>query len=210
MGILDRIVLLATGLVAIYLIVRFIKHYRQAERHLPDVYYLIGTVVLLVAGLLLIFFGYNVLASPLVVIAATLIPAGLAMGLVAELHPRYEKGFMVFLAVGIIVLATTRFTGPPALATIVLIIVHSVAGLTIFILPIMAVSRGRVHGGFIGVTVGGALIGLGGIALAVLKSGSQLLFFSADFVFTILAPLLLLMTLAFTWGFVIKLHRGLS
>jgi len=51
------------------------------------------------------------------------------------------------------------------------------------------------------VTVGGTLIGLGGIALAFLKTGSQLLFFSEQFVFTILAPLLLLMTLAFAWGF---------
>jgi hypothetical protein len=56
------------------------------------------------------------------------------------------------------------------------------------------------------VTVGGALIGLGGIALGFLKTGDQLLFFSAEFVFTILAPLLLLMTLAFTWGFVKKIR----
>jgi hypothetical protein len=46
------------------------------------------------------------------------------------------------------------------------------------------------------------LIGLGGIALAFLKTDRQLLFFSADFVFTILAPLLLLMATAFGWGFV--------
>jgi len=45
------------------------------------------------------------------------------------------------------------------------------------------------------------LIGIGGIALAFLVSGSQLLFFSAEFVYMILAPLLLLMTLAFTFGF---------
>jgi hypothetical protein len=210
MGILDTLVLAATGLVAIYLIVRFAQHYRQAERRLPDVYYLIGTVVLLVAGLLLIIFGYSALSSPLVVIAATLIPAGLAMGLVADLYPKCEKYFLIFLVVGIIALSITRFTGPATLSTIILIIVHSVAGLTIFILPVMAVSKGRAHGGFIWVTVGGALIGLGGIALAVLKSGSQLLFFSTGFVLTILAPLLLLMTLAFTWGFVIKLRRGLS
>jgi hypothetical protein len=57
------------------------------------------------------------------------------------------------------------------------------------------------------VTVGGALIGLGGIALAFLKAGGQLLFFSADFVFTILAPLLL-MTLAITWGFVKNIRSG--
>ena len=43
---------------------------------------------------------------------------------------------------------------------------------------------------------------LGGIALAFLTLGSQLWFVSQDFVLLILAPLLLLMTLAFTYGFV--------
>ncbi|MBK5107088.1 MAG: hypothetical protein JJE12_03115 [Anaerolineales bacterium] len=49
--------------------------------------------------------------------------------------------------------------------------------------------------------VGGALIGIGGIALAFLTAGTQLLFFDRALVLQILAPLLLLMTLAFTWGF---------
>ena len=39
------------------------------------------------------------------------------------------------------------------------------------------------------------------VALAFLSVDSQLLFFSEEFVFTILAPLLLLMSLAFAWGF---------
>jgi hypothetical protein len=64
------------------------------------------------------------------------------------------------------------------------------------------VTRDEARSGFLWVTVGGALIGLGGIALAFLKTGRQLLFFSTDFVFTILAPLLLLMTLAFAAGFI--------
>ena len=48
----------------------------------------------------------------------------------------------------------------------------------------------------------GQLIGLGGIALAFISMGAQLLFFSPQFVMLILTPLLLLMTLAFTLGFV--------
>jgi len=50
--------------------------------------------------------------------------------------------------------------------------------------------------------VGGLLIGIGGIALAFLTANSQLLFFSQDVVLNILAPLLLLMTLAFAYGFI--------
>ena len=204
---LDRIILLAVGLVVIYLLWRLVTHYQKSKVR-QDIYYIISFAVLLVAGLLLIIFGFEALDSPYVVTVAVLIPAGLSLGLVAQLYPRFEIPYLVFVVVGLAAIAITRLTGassegnPSTLATIVLIIVHLAAGLLIFILPIIAVVQKRMPGGFIGVTVGGALIGLGGIALAFLKTGNQLLFFSADFVFTILAPLLLLMTLAFTWGLV--------
>jgi hypothetical protein len=201
MTVFDRIVLLATGLVAAYSLWRFGQHYRDRKAS-QDLYYLVSFAVLLVAGLLLIFFGYGALGSPLVVIVAVLIPAGLAAGLVAQVYPNYERPYSVFMLVGFLAVAITRFAGPSALATVTLIIVHTVAGLTIFFLPISAVYRELAPAGFLWVTVGGGLIGLGGIALAFLKTGSQLLFFSQDLVFTILAPLLLLMTLAFTYGFV--------
>ena len=75
---------------------------------------------------------------------------------------------------------------------------HGVAGLVIFLGPFFAKDVAK---GFWWVGIGGALIGIGGITLALLTAGSQLLFFSQEFVLQILAPLLLLMTLAFTWGF---------
>ena len=201
MTIFDRITLLLTGLVAIYLLWRFFNHYRQTGKTY-DIYYMIGFGVLLVAGLLLIAFTYAALENPLVVIVAVLIPAGISLGLVAEFLPQYEKGYMAFALIGLIAIAITRFTGPSGLATMVLVIVHAVAGLLIFGLPLWATRQGQAPAPFVMVTVGGTLIGLGGIALAFLKTGGQLLFFSGPFVMTILAPLLLLMTLAFTWGFV--------
>ncbi|NPA68404.1 MAG: hypothetical protein GXO50_07340 [Chlorobi bacterium] len=79
---------------------------------------------------------------------------------------------------------------------------HSVAGLTIFALPIIAVKKKLVDPGFIGVTIGGAIIGIGGIALAFLGAGKPLLgIFTADVVFAILTPILFLMTLGFAYGF---------
>ncbi len=201
MTLLDRLFLLATGLVAIYLIYRFYSRYRM-KKGSYDIFYMISFAVLLVAGLLLIGFTYDALGSPFVVIVAVLIPVGLALGLIAEFYPKYEKGYLVFGVLGLLLVAVTRLTGLGAnLATISLIIVHSIAGLTILIVPILAARNGRAPKGFVFVTIGGVLIGLGGMALAFLKTGGQLLFFSADFVFTILAPLLFLMSLAFALGF---------
>lgn len=201
----DRIVLLTTGVTALYLIWRMGSRYQETKEN-HWLYAIIGFLVLLVAGLLLIIFTYDALASPLVIIVAVLIPGGISAGLLARTYPRFERAYLVFIVAGLLAVAITRFSGPPSLATITLIIVHTVAGLTIFFMPISAVSRKVETSGYLWVTVGGALIGLGGIALAFLKTGSQLLFFSAEFVFLILAPLLLLMTLAFTAGFVYSIQ----
>ena len=210
MTLLDRLFLLATGLVAMYMIYRFYSRYK-IKKGSYDIYYMISFAVLLVAGLLLIGFTYDALGSPFVIIVAVLIPAGLALGLFAEFYPKYEKAFLIFAILGLLVVAVTRLTDLGAnIATISLIIVHSIAGLTILIVPILAARDGRASKGFVFVTVGGALIGLGGMALAFLKTGSQLLFFSADFVFTILAPLLFLMSLAFAWGFMKKIKADTS
>lgn len=146
---LDRILLVVVGLVVIYLLWRLFTHFQKTKAK-QDIYYLISFAVLLVAGLLLIFFGYDALNSPYVVIVGVLIPAGLSLGLAAQFYPKYETPYLVFVLVGLLAIAITRLTGdsssgrPGALATIILIIVHTAAGLLIFILPILAVSQKRI------------------------------------------------------------------
>jgi hypothetical protein len=200
MGVLERVVLLATGLVAAYLVWFFAGQHRRAGGEAShNVYYMVSFGVLLVAGLLLIGFGYGVLASPLVVIVAALIPLALATGLVVQYFPRYGGTYLTFAVAGVLGIALTRFAGPAGLGTAVLATVHSVAGVTIFFLPLVAVRRGLTAPSFALVTVGGTLIGIGGIALAFLKAGRPIL--PASFIFAILAPLLFLMTLSFALGF---------
>ena len=200
----DRLTLLATGLTAIYLIVRFIQDYRGKDtKPTYNIYYIISFAVLLVSGLLLIAFGWGALANPLVAVVATLIPLGLSMGLVAEFYQKYAKGYLIFALIGLVVILITRFAQAGGFAIFVYALVHSIAGLLIFLLPILAIKTKKAPGSFIMVTVGGVLIGVGGIALAFLKAGTPIL--SAATILAILAPLLLLMALAYTWGFVTKI-----
>ena len=200
----DRLTLLATGLTAIYLIVRFMQDYRGKDpKPTHNMYYIISFAVLLVSGLLLIAFGWGALANPLVAVVATLIPLGLSMGLVAEFYQKYAKGYLIFCLIGLIVILITRFAQTGGFAVFVYALVHSIAGLLVFLLPILAVKTKKAPSGFIMVAVGGVLIGVGGIALAFLKAGVPIL--SAETILAILAPLLLLMTLAYTWGFVKKI-----
>lgn len=200
MNLLDRIFLLLTGLIAIYLLWRFFKRYKSG-RKLFDIYYMLGFGVLLVSGLLLIFLGWGILASPLVLTVASLIPLGISLGIANQYYPEWKKIYAWFALLGILAIAITSIGGFGA-KRIAVPLFHGVAGLIIFLGPILAEAKGKAPKGFWLVGLGGALIGLGGIALAFLSSGSQLLFFSQAFVLMILAPLLFLMTLAFTWGFV--------
>lgn len=197
MTIFDRIVLLLTGLVAAYLVWRFYSRWAKS-RKLHDVYYMMGFLVLLVSGLLLIFLGYGILSSPYVLTVASLIPLGISMGLTEQYFPRWKRAFKWFALVGFIAIAITSILGVEIGRKISVPLFHGVAGLVIFLGPFLLKNAAK---GFWWVGIGGALIGLGGIALAFLTLGSQLLFFTQEFVLLILAPLLLLMTLAFTYGF---------
>ena len=195
---LDNLFLLLTGLIAAYLLWRFYTRWSKSKK-LYDVYYMMGFVVLLVSGLLLIFLGLDILKSPFVLTVASLIPLGISMGIVEEYYPQYKKPFKWFALVGFLAIAISAFAGIDSIKKISVPLFHGVAGLVIFLGPFFAKNAPK---GFWWVGVGGLLIGLGGIALAFISLGSQFLFFSPEFVMRILTPLLLLMTLAFTYGFV--------
>ena len=204
MGVIfDSIVLLLTGLVAIYMISFFLKRQKNektAGRH--NFHYIISFLVLLIAGLLLIVFGWDALGNNFVAVVAGLIPFTLATGLVCEYYKEKAKGFVILMLIGLVLIAITRYaSGMDTLAKIVYPVFHAIAGLTIFFLPIFLVKADRVKSQFIWVTAGGTLIGLGGIALGFLSAGRQLLFFSSEFVLMILAPLLFVMTLCYMYGF---------
>lgn len=195
---LDNLFLLLIGGLVTYLLFRFWGRYSK-EKKLFDVYYMMGFAVLLVSGLLLIFLGLGILASPYVLTVASLIPLGISMGIVEEYFPQWKKAYKWFALIGFLAIAVSAIGGFDTLKKISVPVFHGVAGLVIFLGPFLAKSAPK---GFWWVGIGGLLIGLGGIALAFISVGAQLLFFSPAFVMMILTPLLLLMTIAFTIGFV--------
>jgi len=156
--------------------------------------------VLLVAGLLLIILGFDVLDAPVVVIVSTVIPLTLSLGLVWEHLSAFRTPYLVFALLGFLAVVLTR-TIPMQnkLPTAVIAVVHGIAGLTIFLLPIVIAVQGAVRPAFALVGVGGALIGLGGLLLSFLKAGRPIL--SRETIFKVLPGLLLLMTVCFVAGF---------
>ena len=193
----DIAFLLLTGLIAAYLCWYFYQRY-NLNKALHNLYYLMGFAVLLVSGLLLIFLGLDILSSPYVLTVASLIPLGISMGVAEEYYPAWKKYFKWFAVIGFLAIAITSIAGMDTLKKISVPLFHGVAGLVIFLGPFFAKGAPK---GFWWVGIGGVLIGLGGIALAFISVGKQLLFFSPAFVMLILTPLLFLMAGAFALGF---------
>lgn len=195
MSALDRILLLLTGLLAAYQIVIGV----EGAPPLSVWAFTIGFGVLLLAGLLLIIFGFEALDSPYVVIVSTIIPLSLSLGLVWEFLTGWRTAYLVFAVAGLTAVTLTRLFWPGKLATITLAFIHGIAGLIIFILPIALSASQAVPWGFALVGLGGALIGLGGLLLSFLKAGKPIL--PQETILTVLPGLLLLMTAAFVTGF---------
>jgi len=196
MSVLDRILLFLMVLLAAYQIVVGIDQLASG----PIIAYTIAFGVLLVSGLLLIILGFEALETPIVVVVSTVIPLALSLGLVWEHLPAWRTPFLVFAIAGFLAVIASRFLPASRLArTLVLAVVHGIAGLTIFLLPILISLGGQARAPFALVGLGGSLIGLGGLLLSFLRAGRPVL--SREMILKLLPGLLLLMTACFVAGF---------
>lgn len=195
MSVFHRILLLLTGLLAAYQIVVGV----EGAPPMAVWAYTVGFGVLLLAGILLIIFGFEALDSPYIVIVSTIIPLSLSLGLVWEFVPAWGVLYLAFVVAGFFAVALTRMFWPGKVATFILAFFHGIAGLIIFILPIILSANQMVPWGFVLVGVAGALIGLVGLLLSFQKAGRHIL--PKEMILTFLPGLLLLMTFAFVTGF---------
>lgn len=195
MSMIDRVVLLITCLLAAYQVVVGIDGFAT----LPIIAYTIAFGVLLVAGLLLIILGFEALDAPVVVVVSTIIPLSLSLGLVWQHLPSFRILYMAFTFIGFLAILITRLIRLNSkLPLVVLALVHGLAGMIIFLLPITLALQGLMKPAFSLVGVGGALIGIGGLLLSFLKAGKPIL--SQERILRILPGLLMLMTICFVAG----------
>lgn len=193
---LNRILLLGMVFLAGYQVVVGIDQFAA----LPIIAYTIAFGVLIIAGLLLIILGFEVLDSPLVVIVSTITPLALAIGLIWQYLPTLRVTYLVFTILGFLAVVVSRpLTAKSRFPTAVLALVHGIAGLTIFLLPILLALQGVVKPLFALVGVGGGLIGLGGLLLSFQRAGKPVL--TRERILKVLPGLLLVTTACFVAGF---------
>jgi hypothetical protein len=193
---LNRILLIATCLLAAYQVAVGINGLESV----PIIAYTIAFGVLLVAGLLIIILGFEVLNSRIVVMASTIIPLSLSLGLIWQHIAAWRLPYLTFAVLGIIAVIITRMIDLPVhVSTAILAIVHGVAGMVVFLLPSILSAQEVTRPGFALVGLGGALIGLAGLLLYFLKTGRPIV--SREIILSIFPAILLLMTGAFVAGF---------
>lgn len=196
MSSIDRVLLLLTGLLAAYQIAVGIDGFGTV----PIVAYTIAFGILLVAGLLLIIWGFEVLDSPVVVSVSTIIPLSLSSGLIWQYLASFRTPYLLFAILGFLAVTLTRLIPAPGkIPTIVVAVAHGIAGMTIFLLPIIFSLLGEARPLFSLVGAGGALIGIGGLALSFLRAGKPVL--SKELILKLLPAILFLTTLCFVVGF---------
>ena len=195
--VLDRVFLFAASLLVAYQVAVGI----EGLGTFAILCYTVGFGVILVACLLMIILGIDVLESSLVVILSSLIPLSLSAGLVSEFFPNFQTVYLVFAGLGLLLIILTRAFLRGLISTVTLAIVHGIAGLVILGLPFSLSLRGTVSAGFVLVGLGGGLIGLGGLLLFFMRTGSPIL--PKERILKIFPGLLLLTTAAFVAGFVL-------
>jgi len=191
----DRLFFIATIVLASYLIVKGFADFTGTETTLLT----IAMGVLVIAGLLLLLFGFEILENKAVVIVATITPLSLSLSLVLAYLPSFSLIYTIFAILGFLAILVTRYFSSNKVAAMVLAPVHGVAGLIIFLLPVAFSLNGQAPSRFALVGIGGALFGIGGLLLAFLKSGKPLL--SKETIFNILPALLTVTTACFVLGF---------
>ena len=137
---LNRTLLLLTVLLASYQVSAGIDGFTA----LPIIAYTIAFGIILVAALLIFILGIDVLDSPIVVIVSTIIPLSLAVGLVWQHVASWRTSYLVFAIIGFLAVTLTRsIQMQNKLPVIVIAITHGIAGMTIFLLPIVISIQGE-------------------------------------------------------------------
>lgn len=170
------------------------------KRTLEYVFWLISGLAFFVISIALVILDLDALSLPITIYLGSIYPSFLALGLLyrKNIYWREYLGFALVLFFLIIVGDITQ----SVVKTIAQITLHSVSGLIIVLLPLYFVFiRRDSHWYLLLFSLGGLVIGIGGVALASLATQTPLLPF--DLVVALLHPLLFIS--AFLIGFAVYL-----
>ena len=192
-SILGRIIYLITGHVAGYQIIKGMEPYSN----LTTTLYTISFGLLLLACLLLLLMGFEIMENNYVAIIAALIPITLSLGLVTD---KLESSTMysILIGVGFLIAVALRLFSSGKIASLSLGAIHFLSGSVIFFLPIVLFYTGVAENQILMISFGGVLIGSGGMLLGILKAGKSVL--TKEKIIALFPIVLLITTTSFVIG----------
>lgn len=192
-SILGRIIYLITGHVAGYQIIKGMEPYSN----LTTTLYTISFGLLLLACLLLLLMGFEIMENNYVAIIATLIPITLSLGLVTD---KLESSTMysTLIGIGFLIAVALRLFSSGKIASLSLGAIHFLSGSVIFFLPIVLFYTGVAENQILMISFGGVLIGSGGMLLGLLKAGKSVL--TKEKIIALFPIVLLITTTSFVIG----------
>lgn len=189
----SRIIYLLTGHMAGYQIIKGMEAYSN----LTTALYTISFGLLLLACLLLLLMGFEIMENNYVAIITALIPITLSLGLVTD-KLEYSSMYVIFIGVGFLIAVALKLFSSGKIASLSLGIIHFLSGSVIFFLPIILFFTGTVEIQILMISFGGILIGSGGVLLGMLKAGKSVL--SKEKVVVLFPIILFFTTTAFVFG----------
>lgn len=192
-SILGRIIYLITGHVAGYQIIKGMEPYSN----LTTTLYTISFGLLLLACLLLLLMGFEIMENNYVAIIAALIPITLSFGLVTD---KLESSTMysTLIGIGFLIAVALRLFSSGKIASLSLGAIHFLSGSVIFFLPIVLFYTGVAENQILMISFGGVLIGSGGMLLGLLKAGKSVL--TKEKIIALFPIVLLITTTSFVIG----------
>ncbi len=192
-SILGRIIYLLTGHVAGYQIIKGMENYSN----LTTTLYTISFGLLLLACLLLLLMGFEIMENNYIAVIASLIPITLSLGLVTD---KLENStiYSVIISVSFLIAVALRLFSSGKIQSLSIGAIHFLSGSVIFFLPIILFYTSVAEIQIMMISLGGVIIGSGGMLLGLLKAGKSIL--EKEKVVNLFPLILFLTTTAFVIG----------
>ena len=197
-AIINRIVFLITGIIAGSKIISGMDTYSD----LTTFYFTVAFGVLLLACLLLLLMGFEIMENNFVAIVAALIPISLSLGMINNRLSEYHLIYAIIIGIAFLIAIYLRFYGAEKIASLSFGFIHGVSGIVIVLIPIVFLLNGSVEAQYGFVSLGGIFIGIGGMLMAFIKAGKPIL--SKEKVLSLFPVILFFATTAFVVGLSIR------
>ena len=198
------ILLLITGIAAIlfavFMVLDFIKN-----KKIYHLLWALAFIILFVAGVwLVVADDYTLLLEPLVSALAVLLPGGIAAGLYFAVFEEKTKLYGCIYTIFVIVMVVLVFIAKDAGsegASATVMVAHIPSSLSIILLPIYTTFKTKdTDWKALLMTIGGLVVSLAGVLLAILASTEFTDLALLELIFTLLPWVLLLTAVLFAFG----------